>query len=123
MIREELKQMSDKEKIQLLEELKNNSNEINKVEVIRSLFTDELKSSCIHYLSQDDSKSAITYSMTEEENKYKVISSLTDEKAITSATIEGITLKEYKQILAVSKEDHLKTESHTHTIENTINLE
>ena len=43
MIREELKQMSDKEKIQLLEELKNNSNEINKVEVIRSLFTDELK--------------------------------------------------------------------------------
>ena len=88
MIREELKQMSDKEKIQLLEELKNNSNEINKVEVIRSLFTDELKSSCIHYLSQDDSKSAITYSMTEEENKYKVISSLTDEKAITSATIE-----------------------------------
>ena len=88
MNNEQLNNMSDEEKILYLNQIRDNTNETDKINIIRSLPTDDLKIKCIEYLLTDESKAAITYSMSSEENKYKVISLLTDEKVITSAIIE-----------------------------------
>lgn len=98
MNKEKLNGMSDEEKISYLETIKDITDESDKIDIIRSLSTDDLKLQCVTFLLRDESKAAIIYSMTSEDNKFKLINMLTDEKVITSAVIE-LSDNKYKMIM------------------------
>lgn len=98
MNKEKLNGMSDEEKISYLEKIKDITDESDKIDIIRSLSTDDLKLQCVTFLLRDESKAATIYSMTNEDNKFKLINMLTDEKVITSAVIE-LSDNKYKMMM------------------------
>lgn len=81
---EEYRNLTDEEKEELLQ---HETNDIERMNIIRSFSTDELMLKYAFDLPENE-RAGVSYSLTKIENKLKIIDSLTDEKIVATAIIE-----------------------------------